>query len=80
MFLLPCEHLFSHPQILPRLHVHLQRVKARSIALTVAFSRTDVPVTSFHFFGVMLESFTVLKKAVPTPCLHQSSVVPSGKS
>jgi hypothetical protein len=38
----------SHPQILPWLRIHLQPIKARSLALTVAISRTDVPSSQYR--------------------------------
>ncbi|MFL5624365.1 MAG: hypothetical protein ACJ788_02090, partial [Ktedonobacteraceae bacterium] len=39
-----------HPQILPWLRIHLQRVKVRSIALTVAFSDQMYHVASTPTF------------------------------
>ena len=40
---------YLHPQILPWLHIHLQSVKVRSIALTVAFSEQMCQVECVWF-------------------------------
>jgi hypothetical protein len=47
MFLLQCEHLLT-PSNSTLAHVFLQPVKARFIALTVAFFRTDVPSSQYR--------------------------------
>jgi hypothetical protein len=39
----PAKDTCPHPQILPWLHIDLQRVKLRSIAPNDGFFRTDVP-------------------------------------